>query len=102
MEKATITYKDFSGFLFWDIDKQKIDLELNAPQIVERVLLRGAWEDFKLLLDYYGRNKVGEIAKGLRYLDIRTMHFCSVFFNIPLNKMRCYIMRQSNPSHWDY
>jgi hypothetical protein len=87
MEKATITYKDFSGFLFWDIDKQKIDFELNAPQIVERVLLRGAWEDFQLLLNYYGRKKVGEISKGLRYLDTRTMHFCCVFFDIPLNDM---------------
>lgn len=88
--------------LFWDVDFADIDWECNAPYVVERVLDKGSWENFKTILEYYGETGIKEIIIKLRYLDKRTLSFCSVYFNIPLNKFRCYNIRQSNQPHWNY
>lgn len=101
MEKQ-IKIEDFSASLFWDVDKTSLDFEKHAVHIVDKALNRGSWEDFKLVLSFYGRERVSEIVKGLRYMDKRTLQFSSVYFQIPKTEMRCYIWQQSNPSHWDY
>jgi len=73
-----------SNYLFWDVDVTDIVYEKNAPYVVERVLSKGTWEDFKTILEYYGKSRIKEIVVKLRYLDKRTLHFCSVYFDIPL------------------
>lgn len=88
--------------LFWDTDIQELNGQKNAPFIVERVLQRGTTSDFKAILALYGRNELRRIIKNLRYLDRKTLHFVSVYFQIPLTEMRCYITRQSSQIHWDY
>lgn len=88
--------------LFWDTDYDKIDWDYNAPYVVDRVLQMGTVEEFKEILNVYGRAKITGIVKNLRYMDKRPMHFASVYFNIPLEEMRCYIIRQSGQLHWDY
>ncbi len=91
-----------SRTLFWDTDYDKIDWEKNAPYVVDRVLQRGTLEEFKAILTFYGRERMREIIKNLRYMDKRPMHFASVYFDIPLEEMRCYKLKQLNLSHWDY
>lgn len=88
--------------LFWDTDYAKLDWEKNASYIVDRVMQRGTVEDFKTILAHYGRKRLREIIKNLRYMDKRPMYFASVYFQIPLNEMRCYTIKQSHPPHWDY
>jgi hypothetical protein len=88
--------------LFWDTDINTIDAQKHAPYIVDRVLQRGRMEDFKNTLAYYGKEKVGEIATHLRYLDKIVLAFCITYFNIPKNKFRCYTERQLHPTHWSY
>lgn len=102
MVKNELKIEDFSASLFWDVDKKQLDFEKNAAHVVEKTLNRGTWEDFKTALAYYGREKMAEIIKNLRYMDKKTLRFSSVYFQIPLTEMRCYIWQQSNPSHWDY
>lgn len=88
--------------LFWDTDATVLDWEVNAPFIVERVLQRGTVEDFRTIVAYYGRERLRDIIKNLRYLDKKAMYFAAVYFQIPLNDMRCYNIRQSTPPHWNY
>jgi hypothetical protein len=64
--------------------------------------MKGKWENFKAILEYYGESVIKETIVKLRYMDKRTLQFCSVYFNIPLNKFRCYNIKQSNKLHWDY
>ena len=91
-----------SPTLFWDVDIATINPKKHAPYIVERVLTRGTWDEFKQLIAYYGKIKVKHIAQKLRYLDDRTMYFCSAYFNPPINQFRCYTQKQLNLTHWDY
>lgn len=88
--------------LFWDTDYASINWEHHAKYVIERVLHRGTWEEFKSMLVFYGRERITAVIKRLRYMDKRVMHFCRVYFNIPLNEMRCYNIKQSKIVHWDY
>ncbi len=100
--KKQLAIEDFSPSLFWDVDKTTLDVEKHAVHVVEKVLSRGSWRDFKTAVDYYGKERFAELVQKIRYLDKRTTQFVSVYFEIPLTELRCYIWSQSNPSHWDY
>ena len=88
--------------LFWDVDVQTIDLQKHRMSVIERVTQRGRWEEFKALLAYYGKDTVQDSLLKVRYLDKKTLAFCSTFFDIPKQMFRCYKLAQSNPTHWDY
>jgi hypothetical protein len=96
------TSPHISPKLFWDTDVSSINWELNAPYIIERVMSRGTWKDFKNLLSFYGKQRLKTEVLKLRYLDQRSLAFCSVYFNVPIEKFRCYTFKQSNQSHWNY
>ena len=91
-----------SPTLFWDTDISKIDSRVNAPYIIERVLTMGNLKEFKSLLSFYGKPELKNIITKLRTLDVRTMHFCSIYFEIPLTDFRCYEQKQSKSTHWNY
>ena len=88
--------------LFWDIDIQTLNEEKHASYIIERVLSRGTMQDFQEIKAYYGKPKIKRIAKKLRYMDNRVLHFCSAYFNTPITKFRCYTIKQSTQTHWNY
>ena len=93
---------ELSRTLFWDIDYETIDWDKNARFVVERVLMRGTVPDFRTIIGYYGKERLREIIKNIRYLDKKPMYFAGVYFDIPLTEMRCYNIRQSTQLHWDY
>lgn len=104
MIKNVTNWEDLSlsPALFWDTDPSIIKLDTHAKTIVERVIMHGTWPEFKSILAYYGKDRMKEIIINLRYLDNRTLSFCSAYFFVPKSDFRCYILKQSNPTHWNY
>jgi hypothetical protein len=88
--------------LFWDVDIQTINYRKHAPYVVERVLTRGTLQDFLIINAYYGKRRMKSIAKKLRFLDERTLRFCSAYFDIPIQDFRCYTNKQLSQTHWNY
>lgn len=97
-----ISHKDFSGYLFWDVDCAKIDFIQSKAYVIERVLSHGMLTDWYKIKDYYGLDTIREVVLNLRYLDTRSLHFCAAYFDVPIEKFRCYTYAQSNPGHWNY
>ena len=97
-----ISHKDFSGYLFWDVDCSKIDFIKSKAYVIERVLSHGMLTDWYKIKDYYGLDTIREVVLNLRYLDKRSLHFCSAYFDLPIEKFRCYTHAQSNPGHRNY
>ena len=91
-----------SPALFWDCDISIIDSEKNAPYNIERILTMGTWEEFRLLFERYEKTELRQIIVKLSDLDIRTIHFCSAYFQIPLLEFKCYVKKQSKQTHWNY
>lgn len=86
----------FSPHLFWDVDRSKIDIEKNKKLIVERVLQRGSRSDLDALLNHYDKSEVREVIKQLPWLNEKDIAFVHVFFDIPLNELKCYTKKPFN------
>ena len=91
-----------SNSLFWDVDPETLDPDEHGLFIIERVLTRGTWDEFKLILNYYGKKSVGLSAAQIRYLDKKTLSFCASYFNIYKEKFKCFLQQQLHQTHWDY
>ncbi len=102
MKKKQLKIADFSPSLFWDVDKATLDVELHRRFIIERTLTHGTLSDWLLIKSYYGKATIKTESMQMRYLDKQTLAFCSAYFHEPLQNFRCYILKQSTPSHWDY
>ena len=92
----------FSDYIFWDVDKDSIDLAVNAPYVVQRVLEYGQIGDWKNLLAYYGMDTIVRVSKKLRSLEPRALAFISTVSRTPIEQFRCYNIRQSNPEHCNF
>ena len=88
--------------LFWDVNPETIDADKHALFIVERVLTRGSWDEFQKIITWYGKGKIASYACQIRYLDKKTLSFCSSYFNIAKESFRCYAQQQLNQTHWNY
>lgn len=86
--------QSFSDYLFWDVDKSSIDLEVNAPYVVRRVLEFGQFSDWNLLVQRYGIPRIGSIAQNLRTLEPKALSFISAVSSLPQESFRCYTTKQ--------
>src|SRR6187402_2865596 len=102
MSQNTIQVQDFSTYLFWDVNISNLSLDQHASYIIDRVMSLGTIHDFRLLIAYYGKQKIGEVLQDMRYLDEKVLYFCSLYFNIPLSDFRCFIQKPLTSSHWQY
>ncbi|MFH1456528.1 MAG: hypothetical protein ABIF17_00230 [Patescibacteria group bacterium] len=75
--------------LFWDVDFKNLDLNKNKQFIVGRVLLYGDIDDYKEIREFYGLQKLKNIAKKVKYLDRKSLNFWSFILKIPKNKFVC-------------
>jgi hypothetical protein len=88
--------------IFWDVDHTKMDYELRANFIIERVFERGDVQDIRNCRRYYGDEKVEFALLNAKFLALHTLNFVSAIFNKPLEEFRCYILRQLNPTLFPY
>ena len=92
----------FSEYLFWDVDKDSIDLEANASYVVSRVLELGRLNDWNLLMARYGLQRIASIAQNLRTLEPKALSFISAVSSLPKESFRCFATKPSTPTHWGY
>ena len=98
--KKKISINDFSQHLFWDIDRTKLDFEENKQTIIQKVLDYGLMNDWKIIYNYYGIDRIAKTMLNVRDLDEKSMNFIATLSNIPKEKFLCYTTKQSNPQHW--
>ena len=47
----------FSTYLFWDVNKDDLDMEKHSQYIIKRVLEYGMLQDWNIVKQYYGLAK---------------------------------------------
>ncbi|GHV17652.1 hypothetical protein AGMMS49938_18540 [Fibrobacterales bacterium] len=77
-----------------------LDMEKHASFVVGRVLDCGMLNDWYIICDYYGMEKLKEIALRIRSLERKSLSFISTVTDTPKEKFRCYKQIQSKTSHW--
>lgn len=78
--------------LFWDVEK--LDPQNNANFIIARILNFGDLEDFKWMINYYGRDKIKNCLITARSLTKKSFSFWCRYFNI--DPKQCILMQSPN------
>ncbi len=97
MEKPAI-----SRAIFWDTNYDQIDWVNKSRYVIERVVMYGNLNDWRLIQSFYGMDAIKTAVLNARDLDPKTMNFMSQLFRVPVSEFRCFIYRQSNHIHWEY
>ncbi len=92
----------FSDYLFWDVDKSKLDYDESPKYVIERVTQLGKLQDWQELKRYYGLEKIKDTVIESYYLDKVTLGFLSFYFDIPKENFKCYAQKQSMSALWPY
>lgn len=88
--------------IFWDVDFEKLDYDLRANFIIERVFERGDVEDIRQCRRYYGNEKITEALLNAKFLSLHTIYLAAAVIHREITEFRCYKLRQSNPELYPY
>ena len=100
--KKLIYISDFSKHLFWDVDRNMLDLSIDKAYIIKQILEYGLIEDWGIIYNHYGISQITEEAIQFRELDKKALSFISFISNTPIEEFRCYNYQQSIPQHWNF
>ncbi|HMQ60670.1 MAG TPA: hypothetical protein PKE06_08380 [Flavilitoribacter sp.] len=65
--------------LLWEYDWKEIDFSNLATVVIERVIERGTPEEWQEIVNFYGINKMLEIAEKSTRLDRKHKNFTKVY-----------------------
>ena len=91
---------NFTPSLFWDVDRETLDLQKSKALIVQRVLERGHDEDWALLKTCYTIPEIVQTAKQFRSLEPTALAFAACLGNAKKEEFRCFTWKQSATTHW--
>jgi hypothetical protein len=87
--------------LLWEFRYSEIDWSKEYSATIERVIERGAEEEWEELIRFYGREKVVNTLKyETNYLADEIIQEVCRYFNLQPSQLKCYIRKQSLPRHW--
>ena len=98
--KKQYSISDFSPHLFWDTDKNKLDLHSNKAQIIQQVLEYGLLADWLIIFNVYGLESIAETSRKFRQMEPGALSFIAALSGIAPQSFRCYSTRQPTPPHW--
>lgn len=88
--------------LFWDVNYDSIRWDEKFKFVILRVFERGDVEDIRQVRRYYGDELVKQALLQAKYIPEHRLHLAAAVINEPIEKFRCYISRQLNPSLFPY
>jgi len=93
---------ELSPHIFWDVDVSSIDLETNSLFVLQRVLQYGKMNDWLLILNFFGFEKLKKLVTKINSLDQVSLSFLSNYFQIEKSNFKCYKKMLSNQDSWSY
>ena len=88
--------------LFWDVNYDSIVWDDKFRFVIVRVFERGDVDDIRQVRRYYGDELVKQALLQAKYIPEHRLHLAAAVINEPIEKFRCYISRQLNPSLFPY
>ena len=97
-----VNIADFSAHLFWDVDKEKLDLHLNKQQVIRQVLEYGLLSDWLIINRLYGIKAIAETTASFRQLDPKALSFIVALSGMSKESFKCYTIKPLMPKHWNF
>jgi hypothetical protein len=92
----------FEKRIFWDVNFETLEYDKYANWVIERVFERGDVEDIRQCRRYYGDDKIKEALLNAKFISLNRLHLAAAVIDEPIQKFRCYILRQLNPTLFPY
>ncbi len=92
----------FEKRIFWDVNFEELDYNKYANWVIERVFDRGDVEDIRQCRRYYGDDKIKEALLNAKFISLNRIYLAAAVIDEPIQKFKCYILRQSNPTLYPY
>jgi hypothetical protein len=92
----------FTKTAFWDVDIKKIDYQKHRLFVMEKVLNYGLWEDFIILIKFYGKKNIKKEIVNASYLNKDVMSFVCLIFNLRPEDFKCYSKIQFQKKLWGF
>ena len=90
---------DLPKRLFWDTNMERLDWDVHARFVIDRIIKRGNINHWKAIKSYYGLERIKHEIPQIRDLGDLSLNFFSEYFDIPLTEFRYYQMRGLMPEH---
>lgn len=87
--------------IFWDVDSEKLDMNEYPAYVIPRVMEYGNMDDWRLINQFYGLEKIVEVCKQVRTFDPMCLSFLCAISHTKKEDYRCYHFRQSFPTLWN-
>jgi len=78
--------------LFWDVDKETVDIKIHRSFIIKRIMDYGRAEDVRWMLKNYSKEEMIEILRMSRGLSRKSGYFWAAYFDIPKEEIKCLEM----------
>jgi hypothetical protein len=92
----------FNKRFFWDVDSEKMNYDVKASFIIERVFERGDVEDIRMCRRFYGDERISKALTNAKWLSLSTIYLATALFNNTLTDYKCYTQAQLNQIHFQY
>jgi len=89
-ERTHLWKMQLKQVLFGDTDPLLADYQKHARCVMSRVVMYGNLEEWKQVIQFYGRERIAEELTQERELDIKAANFLSTVLNLPITRFRCY------------
>ncbi|MEQ9426554.1 MAG: hypothetical protein RJQ09_19180 [Cyclobacteriaceae bacterium] len=88
--------------LFWDVKFESIDVHRDRNLVIQRVVDYGTFEQFLLMLKFYGKNLVKNEVVENNELSEKSMYFLATYLDIKPEDFKCFSIKQSNQTLFHY
>ncbi len=92
----------FDKRIFWDVNFEQLDYEKYANWVIERVFERGDVEDIRQCRRHYGDEKIKVVLLNAKFIPLNRLYLAAAVIDEPIQKFRCYTLRQLNPTLYPY
>lgn len=75
--------------LFWDVDKETIDIEKHSSYIISRIMDYGNCRDIRWMRQTYTDEKIKEVVCKRKGLSKKSAYFWAAYYKIPKERIRC-------------
>lgn len=77
-------------YAFWDVDREKLDLEKDKNFIISRMFERAKLDDVFAIVALYGRGTAASVLKRNKYLNRQGVYLAHAVLGIPLQNFKAY------------
>ncbi len=75
--------------LFWDTDKDRVDVGKHRFYIIKRIMDYGNLEGVRWMMRNYTPEEITEVVRKSRGISRKSAYFWSAYYQIPLEEIEC-------------